>query len=278
MGFFLGLISKLVGSLLNKPKPTNQTRKRRTGPRRNQQLVELPPPPITTTRFIGDPSTISKHVAIDCEMVGLGPRGSISTLARVSIVDFNGNLILDRYVNPGQPVTDYRTFVSGIKPHHLAQAGSFRKVTQEVARLIDNKILIGHAVHHDLSALSLHHPQELIRDTSTYTPLWLIANTKRSPSLKNLARLLLNLHIQKQSHCSIDDAKATMAIYRTQQSNWEKNLNKKKKSNKNLIEGLKREDIPLISCAAQIIKTEDKTASSVIPITSPKVEFTPTKK
>ncbi|KAI9601068.1 hypothetical protein H4Q26_000866 [Puccinia striiformis f. sp. tritici PST-130] len=155
-------------------------------------------------------------------MVGLGPRGSISTLARVSIVDFNGNLILDRYVNPGQPVTDYRTFVSGIKPHHLAQAGSFRKVTQEVARLIDNKILIGHAVHHDLSALSLHHPQELIRDTSTYTPLWLIANTKRSPSLKNLAKLLLGLQIQNKSHCSIDDAKATMAIYRTQQSNWEK--------------------------------------------------------
>lgn len=165
-----------------------------------------------------------KYVAIDCEMVGVGPRGSISALARVSVVDFHGNVLLDSYVKPTQPVTQYRTWVSGIRPRHLKNAGGFKAVTKNVAKLINNKILIGHAIHHDLQALAIQHPPELIRDTSTYQPLWILANTTRSPSLKKLAKLLLDLKIQKQSHCSIDDAKATMAIYRTQQEEWEDDL------------------------------------------------------
>jgi len=177
-----------------------------------------------------------KYVAIDCEMVGVGPRGSISALARVSVVDFHGNVLLDSYVKPTQPVTQYRTWVSGIRPRHLKNADGFNAVKKNVAQLIKDKILIGHAIHHDLQALAIQHPPELIRDTSTYQPLWILANTTRSPSLKRLAKLILDLKIQKQSHCSIDDAKATMAIYRTQQEEWEDDLlMKAKKEQENLL-------------------------------------------
>ncbi|PLW19600.1 hypothetical protein PCANC_12138 [Puccinia coronata f. sp. avenae] len=169
------------------------------------------------------------YVAIDCEMVGVGPGGTTSALARVSVVDFDGNVLLDSYVKPNQPVTQYRTWVSGIRPRHLKDASGFRAVKSNVAKLIDKKVLVGHAIHHDLRALKLHHPPELIRDTSTYQPLWVLVNTTCSPSLKNLAKVLLDLKIQKASHCSIDDAKATMAIYRTQQEEWEDELMKAKK-------------------------------------------------
>jgi len=49
-------------------------------------------------------------IAIDCEMVGSGPIGSCSQLARVSIVDEKGNILLDSYVAmpKGVKVTDYR--------------------------------------------------------------------------------------------------------------------------------------------------------------------------
>ena len=62
---------------------------------------------------------MGKFVAIDCEMVGVGPGGLDSALARVSIVNFNGAVLLDAYVKPLEKVTDYRTHVSGIHPKHL---------------------------------------------------------------------------------------------------------------------------------------------------------------
>jgi len=47
-------------------------------------------------------------------MVGVGPEGKESVLARVSIVNFYGNVILDKFVLPREKVVDYRTHVSGI--------------------------------------------------------------------------------------------------------------------------------------------------------------------
>lgn len=59
------------------------------------------------------------YVAIDCEMVGVGPEGSESTLARVSIVNYHGVIMLDRFVRPREKVTDYRTWVSGVREEDL---------------------------------------------------------------------------------------------------------------------------------------------------------------
>lgn len=52
-------------------------------------------------------------------MVGVGLGGVDSELARVSIVDKNGITVYDKYVKITEPVTDYRTKVSGILPEHL---------------------------------------------------------------------------------------------------------------------------------------------------------------
>ena len=52
-------------------------------------------------------------------MVGTGVDGVDSILARVSIVNQFGHIILDKYVKPTEPVTDYRTHVSGIRPTDL---------------------------------------------------------------------------------------------------------------------------------------------------------------
>ena len=43
--------------------------------------------------------------AIDTESVGVGPNGSISRLARVSIVNYQGKVILDRFCRPSEPVS-----------------------------------------------------------------------------------------------------------------------------------------------------------------------------
>lgn len=58
-------------------------------------------------------------MAMDCEMVGVGPDGKESALARASLVNYNGAVLLDVFVKPKERVTDYRTFVSGITPELL---------------------------------------------------------------------------------------------------------------------------------------------------------------
>ena len=62
---------------------------------------------------------VSKYLAMDCEFVGTGPFGEEHMLARVSIVNINGDIIYDTFVAPQERVVDYRTEVSGVRPSKL---------------------------------------------------------------------------------------------------------------------------------------------------------------
>lgn len=81
-------------------------------------------------------SCLSTVVALDCEMVGTGPGGRYSELARCSIVDYHGNILYDKYVQPCRPVTDYRTPWSGIQKHHLLNATPFAQAREEVRSML----------------------------------------------------------------------------------------------------------------------------------------------
>ena len=61
----------------------------------------------------------SKCVAIDCEMVGTGPRGRVSELARCSVVSYHGEVLYDKYIRPEMPIVDYRTRWSEIGRAHV---------------------------------------------------------------------------------------------------------------------------------------------------------------
>ncbi|KAG0679635.1 3'-5' exonuclease [Pichia californica] len=164
---------------------------------------------------------IGRYLAIDCEFVGVGPDGIQSELARVSIVNFFGHLIYDKYVKPREKVTDWRTFVSGIRPSDMHNAIPFDKAQSEVADLLKDKILVGHAIHHDLEALYLTHPKSLIRDTATHTPFKQKYSKGKTPSLKKLATEILGWNIQTGEHSSVEDAKATMLIYKSDKKNFD---------------------------------------------------------
>lgn len=72
---------------------------------------------------------------MDCEMVGVGPGGEESMLARVSIVNYFGKCVYDKYVKPTEKVTDYRTAVSGIRPADIKH-GKPKNVIFSTALLI----------------------------------------------------------------------------------------------------------------------------------------------
>lgn len=155
-----------------------------------------------------------KFIAIDCEMVGVGPNpDKESALARISIVDYNGHQLYDSFVLPKEPVTDYRTHVSGITPQLLRSARTLEVVQTDVAKLLDGRILVGHALKYDLNALLLGHPKRDTRDTSKYPPYRALSKG-RSPALKRLAQELLGITIQGGQHSSVEDARATMLLFR----------------------------------------------------------------
>jgi RNA exonuclease 4 len=53
--------------------------------------------------------SLTKHIAIDCQYVGVGPAGEKSELARVAVVNYFGNCVYDSFVKPVSWVTDYRS-------------------------------------------------------------------------------------------------------------------------------------------------------------------------
>ncbi|NXM25796.1 REXO4 exonuclease, partial [Oxyruncus cristatus] len=174
---------------------------------------------------------LTKAVAMDCEMVGVGPKGEDSIVARVSIVNQFGKCIYDKYVKPTEKVTDYRTAVSGIRPQNIKAGEDFKTVQKEVADILKGRILVGHALKNDLKVLFLDHPQKKIRDTQRYKPFKQRVKNSR-PSLKLLCEALLNVKVQTSEHCSIQDAQAAMRLYTLEKKKWEAAV-KNKANNKN---------------------------------------------
>jgi len=163
---------------------------------------------------------LGKYVAIDCEMVGIGPGGYDSALARLSLVDYHGTLVYDSFVKPRERVVDWRTAVSGISPKDMRFARDFDEVQSQAAELLQGRILIGHDVKHDLNALELIHPPSKIRDTSSFSGFRQYA-IGRKPALRTLAREILKLDIQVDSHSSIEDARVTMLLFRKFKSGFD---------------------------------------------------------
>ncbi|KAL8944325.1 MAG: hypothetical protein Q9216_000510 [Gyalolechia sp. 2 TL-2023] len=166
-----------------------------------------------------------KYIAIDCEMVGVGPYDQ-PALARVSAVNYHGHQLYDSFVQTKEPVTNYRTFVSGITPQSLQGARTFEMVQAEIARLLGGKILIGHAIKNDTDALLLGHPKRDIRDTSKH-PVYRKIAGGRTPSLKRLAKQVLGVDIQGGEHSSVEDARAAMLLFRREKAGFEQEHQKR---------------------------------------------------
>ncbi|XP_003473045.2 RNA exonuclease 4 [Cavia porcellus] len=163
---------------------------------------------------------LTKALALDCEMVGVGPKGKESIAARVSLVNQYGKCVYDKFVKPTEPVTDYRTAVSGVQPEHLKQGEELAVVQKEVAAMLKGRILVGHALHNDLKVLFLDHPKKKIRDTQKYKPFKQQVKSGR-PSLKLLSEKILGVRVQQAEHCSIQDAQAAMRLYIMVKRDWE---------------------------------------------------------
>jgi len=165
-------------------------------------------------------------VAMDCEMVGVGPSGTRSVLARVSIVDHEGNILLDKFVRQNETITDYRTHITGITAATLQGPGVIKEelARKLAAQLMDGKVVVGHALQNDFQALFLSHPHILIRDTALFRPLRPPGREKKTPSLASLCEHWLHQSIHEGKHDSVEDARVALRLYRLRSRPWERQL------------------------------------------------------
>jgi RNA exonuclease 4 len=180
------------------------------------------------------PHIRAKYVALDCEMVGIGSNGKQSALARVSLTDWHGEVVMDTFVQVPSRVTDFRTFVSGVTPKDISSraAMNVQECRQQVSDVLKDKVLVGHALKNDLHALLLTHPKHNIRDTAKYRPFQRVRNGKWRPrKLRDLVQEHLGKSIQVsgESHDSTEDARSTMELFKRVRIAWESELETKLK-------------------------------------------------
>ena len=116
---------------------------------------------------------------------------------------------------PQEKITDYRTEWSGVRPENLIGAPNFWDVRNKVARLIQGRILVGHSLQLDLTALHLDHPREMTRDTAKFRKFRPVTQAKKTSSLKTLAERFLGvgMKIQTGEHSSVEDTQVAVKLY-----------------------------------------------------------------
>lgn len=153
---------------------------------------------------------------MDCERV-LTKKGE--RLARITIVNYYGNIVLDTLVKPWCKVLDFREEITGIKASDMNFAPSYPRVAPIIKEIINNRIIVGHSLEQDFLSLNLTKDEYTCetRDIAEFSqflrsmPSFLGQKRK----LKDLAREFLNADIQKGHHSSVIDARAALALYRS---------------------------------------------------------------
>lgn len=126
----------------------------------------------------------------------------------------------DSYIKPSKKVTDFITEITGITYTHIKNAPLWIQEVDKVKKILMGKILVGHTLHKDLEVTKLDKWKGISRkvDIAEFSE-YREKNGSKVVSLKRMAISFLNRNIQSGWHSSVEDASATMDLFK---------LNKKK--------------------------------------------------
>ncbi|TDL28805.1 hypothetical protein BD410DRAFT_781349 [Rickenella mellea] len=142
-------------------------------------------------------------------------------IARISVCDYRGNLIVDTFVRPTQAVVDYRSAVTGLQPHHLWTAPLFADVQKKVATVFRGRILVGHSLWQHLSLIGIRHPALDTRDLSLFLPFRRSLCGYSVVPLRQLVYHLMRRKIGFGYEHPLEEARAALDLFRSYEEHWE---------------------------------------------------------
>ena len=152
-------------------------------------------------------------VALDLETTGLD--SDRDTILEIGAVKFKGNRVESEYaslVNPGRPISQFITNLTGITDSMVANAPTVRQVLPALEDFVGDAIIVGHNVKFDLDFLR---KQRLFRDhdqLDTYDLAAVLIPAAGRYSLGALGQALGV--ILPATHRALDDARVTHALFR----------------------------------------------------------------
>lgn len=137
----------------------------------------------------------SRTFALDCEFC---KSATGKVLARVSLTDFNNNILIDEFIKPDDEIIDYLTQWSGITPEKLEGVETtLEDIQNEILKHVSqNDTLIGHSLESDLHVLRMKHPR--IVDTS------ICFDHQRGPPAKPSLKSLMLQHLEREVQASVE--------------------------------------------------------------------------
>uniref|UniRef100_A0A1B6CKY3 Exonuclease domain-containing protein n=1 Tax=Clastoptera arizonana TaxID=38151 RepID=A0A1B6CKY3_9HEMI len=145
----------------------------------------------------------------------------IKQAVRVSIVDFNCNIVYDRLFKPEHEVINYRSNITGMSKDNFTHSDYLCHSVKKIRSIIKGNILVGHELSHHLKFIGLQHPFPLRRDTSSFRPFLLAIPNKPTPTLRDLSRELLNITIDDQYEDTVQNALTAIKLYSKFKQEWD---------------------------------------------------------
>ncbi|KAI7089533.1 hypothetical protein KC356_g2395 [Hortaea werneckii] len=194
------------------------------------------PKPTRATQTTPRMDLITPVIAVDCEFqeVYVEELGKCRhRVGRVSLVNYDGQTIYDVFAFYPEELGKRKK----LPPRRLGLGVYWEDIKlrngacfiEEVERNVEAilhraDVVVGHAVHNDIKVFSPSVWEEVeVRDTQIYEPYreW-GTGRQRLPKLSVLAWSMLGWSIQGQEHSSVEDAQATMSLYRANEAGIER--------------------------------------------------------
>ncbi len=152
------------------------------------------------------------YIALDLETTGVS--SDRDKIIEAAAVKFNGTKIIATYetlVNPGIPIPDIASQITGIKDADVANAPSFDEVRDELAEFIGDAPIVGHFIQFDTDFLKANGIPLTNIEYDTFQLAGILLRGLPSYSLETISQLYDLDHTNK--HRALDDSIAAIHLF-----------------------------------------------------------------